>query len=521
MESELENLHLTSSDRDEATMFTASNPGSVRIRRESNNMSRTNSNISISGPPSPTVSEHSLIFERSVENLSAFPSSNNISVSTTNLTMLSKERSNSNVFLPRQLTGGSSNSIASSTVPSSISKTNSRNSISHPVFKNTYVNQSQCQNTNHHHRRRTIENLVAPDLDASCSLIADSDTNMNNFNMIHSRNSSIVGLNMALGLSRSPSVSGSSKKQFENNNGDDEYDTISDSEFSPNIMSPKITTNSESTYTSPSFSSSRNSAINDPNKVLRFYSYVDMVSDEQINPAIASRRPSFISNSFSSPLLKPSELLNSNSSTSPTHINTGFLKASSSSAKRDQSSYLSPPLVSRRYSGNNINNSILSRSPTYTPNTSNNRRYSSNNTKQNKKADSSNSQPKFHLESSDEFSSDDESETFFDLDQSNNDQNHNINYLNQQNTKIIPSILKTSMFQTDDSNSSSDIYRSKSRTSSNTSHSVPHISRQGNASSGKLRNLSIPNGSNNIGGTSPVSPSTLQVENLDQVLRQK
>lgn len=590
METDLAILHLSPSHEDKRPISSTNNPHMIRIRRKSSNISRTNSNTTMYPvvPPSPTISEHSLIFERSVEDLTTLPSSTNTLGSMTNLNMLTKQRSNSNAFLQRQLTGGSVNSMAS----------NSMTPMMLPVSA-TPTNSLSAHSTNHHHhhRRRTIENLVAPALDASCSLIADHTTQMDNVNVIHSRNSSIVGLNMALGLSRSSSISGRlDKRQIFNgtqsdDNNESECDSTSggssrdnsedeDDENGVNIdkliRSRRISrsrrtsgTNISSTQTSPMVTSPRfsNTATDSSGKVLKFYSYVDMVSDEHINPAISNRRPSFLTGSVSSPLLTPSELLNSsasNHSLSPPQIGTNFLKSpvmTATTNKRDQgTSYISPKLSSRRLSGNS-NNNTMPRSPTYVPNgmstlsspqnyyhrSHGKTRKSKGQNKDNSKTNDNNNEIKFQIESSDEFSSDDDT-AMFDLDQSNGKQNNNNislkngnSIFNIQNSKqgtattspsssitAPPSVLKTSMFQTGNNHSNPDIYlKTKSRTYSNASyHPPPLTSRTGSTSSTSFRKLSIPTANNATAqgpGTSPILPSpySLQMENLDAVLRQK
>ncbi|KAG0658476.1 hypothetical protein C6P45_002179 [Maudiozyma exigua] len=603
METELANLHISENKEGRRPSLISnsnsnSNPNMVRIRRKSSNISRTNSNTMFPPvPPSPTISEHSLIFERSVEDLTTLPSSSaNTLGSMTNLTMLTKQRSNSNVLLQRQLTGGSVNSITSNLMtpmmlPVSATASNSSNN-----------NNTRNANHHHHHRRRTIENLVAPALDASCSLIADQNTQIDNVNVIHSRNSSIVGLNMALGLSRSSSINNTLNKRdimngtstttatatgqsdMEDDQDDDsgsESDTDqSDIDGHNNSSSNnKHNKNANNTYFSMCRSSSsrrssrsnttstqtspRFSATGEPGKVLKFYSYVDMVSDEHINPAISNRRPSFLSGSVSSPLLTPSELLNSSASnhsmSPPSQLQTptaggNFLKSPVLSAnKRDQQQqqpYLSPPLSSRRLSGNisNINNN-MPRSPTYnigsgmiatSPPTFQRGNRRTTKLKKNDNSILHNNDIKFQIDSSDEFSSDDDDDDteLFSLEQSQINKNKtggntfiNIQNPRQANTTTTSS-LKTSMFQTGNNNSNSDVLlKNKSRTYSNASYHPPNqTSRPGSTSGNSFRKLSIPVNNTNsnapmvaITSTSPVLPSpySLQIENLGDVLRQK
>ncbi|GMM53842.1 hypothetical protein DAKH74_004580 [Maudiozyma humilis] len=578
METELANLHLspsregrTSSNGNSNNNNNMNNSHMVRIRRKSSNISRTNSNAMFPmAPVSPTISEHSLIFERSVEDLTALPAASiTTQGSTTSLSMLAKQRSNSNAYLQRQLTGESCHSTASNNMtpimlPISASATNINNG------RGSFSYSSQNTNHHHHHRRRTIENLVAPALDASCSLLADQNTALNNVNVIHSRNSSIVGLNMALGMSRSSSISEepldrarimNGVENIRNSDDDSENDSISsgessdsgdeataqpqlrqqqqgmqrsqqrsdsrrrqnrrsiatsDSDLSPNVMSPGSHTGSISGHTTPSVSSPRYVANPaDTSKVLKFYSYVDMVSDEQINPAISSRRPSFLTGSVSSPLLTPSELMQSNSVNSavspPPQLSTNsLLKSPTSINKRDQVPYLSPPLNSRRLSSNNalVSNSLLSRSPTYTPTATSPpsvTRYSENSKripKSKKTAKLSATDIKFHIESSDEFSSDEDG-AFFEMDHSSNN-NSDVN-VSGSNPKLTQNALKGSMFQPGNVNNT---------------QGRPRPSR---SASGSFRKLTVPSSSSSAGSISPTLPSpySLQMENLGAVLRQK
>ena len=611
MEAELANLHISQSKDERRPSLSSnsnsnSNPNMIRIRRKSNNISRTNSNTMFPAvPPSPTISEHSLIFERSVEDLTTLPSSSvNTLGSMTNLTMLTKQRSNSNVLLQRQLTGGSVNSVTSNLmtpmmlpVSATVSNSSNNNNSARNSISLQSPNSAHTTNHHHHHRRRTIENLVAPVLDASCSLIADQNTQMDNVNVIHSRNSSIIGLNMALGLSRSSSINNIlNKKNIMNGpsarttgQSDLEDDQDNDSEFDSDIDRSDIDennncssnnknnknannayfsmrrssssrrssrSNTTSTQTSPRFS-----ATNDPGKVLKFYSYVDMVSDEHINPAISNRRPSFLSGSVSSPLLTPSELLNtsvSNHSMSPpsqsqtSSAASNFLKSPVlSTSKRDpqQQPYLSPPLSSRRLSGNNNNiNNSMPRSPTYNTGSGmiatsppsfqrGNRRTIKS--KKNENNTLHNNDIKFQIDSSDEFSSDDgdDDTEVFNLEQTETNKNKigGNTFINIQNTRqnnSTTSTLKTSMFQTGNNSSNPDLFlKNKSRTYSNASYHPPHhTSRPGSTSGTSFRKLSIPANNTNsntpmvaITSTSPVLPSpySLQMENLGAVLRQK
>lgn len=199
----------------------------------------------------------------------------------------------------------------------------------------------------HHHRRRTLENSVAPALDASCSIVNDENTSLSDVDMVYSRrSSSTVGLNMAL-LGRTNSA------------------TFPSSEFSPTSSDLKLSrSHSHSAASRPTLNSGNNSGM--PNKasngepksrILRFYSYVDMLNDEKLSQTnnAPSGRPSLKSQAYSCPfLLKQSQPQPYSSSSATTTFSNPFIK---STEFQSGSPYVSPQQTARRYSNNTNNTS--------------------------------------------------------------------------------------------------------------------------------------------------------------------
>lgn len=329
---------------------------------------------------SPTISDRSLIFERDVQDDPfLFPHSSNTTLTSLTVHDLSKQRSNSNVSLNTQKTIDSAttsnhsfngNNNSPPLVPPSVSifhnrrlsRANSSASFSNPLLsplsKSTshspsFISSSNSNNNNHifnsftedgfhHQRRMTLENSVAPALDASCSLIAEDDTDIADVNIIHSRSSSTIGLDMALGRV-------SSHSQSSNNHSDTNNTHIShigtQQDWKPD---------------------------NNESKVLNFYSYNDLLNDEKIkeihlvsNP---SKRPSLGMSKSAGNFKIPTSPLqkavnnNSNSITNNPHFLNPF------AAGRVSSPCLSPQQQSRKYSFNN-GTTPFSKSPTSSSNT--------------------------------------------------------------------------------------------------------------------------------------------------------
>lgn len=252
--------------------------------------------------------------------------------------------------------------------------------------------------------RRTLENLVAPALDASCSIVTDDNADLDDLDIVYMRRpSSTIGLDMALGRTKS-----NSSATITNANN-----SVSASPSIPPLSLSRSYSNSNSNNNYNS--SSVLSPSQEHTRTLRFYSYADMLSDEMANAPASSgggvRRPS-LSHSFSSSYIKQ----NHQKPPLSTNFSNPFVKASN-------------PNLSRRYS-----NTMLSRSPTNqsahqqrsrcptnvvtTNNGNNNNNNTStnnnnnNNTNNNSKVPQRSGRSNFHLESSgsDEFSTDDEEE---------------------------------------------------------------------------------------------------------------
>lgn len=341
-------------------------------------------------PPSPTLSDsNSLIFERNVEDpymATSNSPSNPVSKhgSTTNL--LSRQYSNT-YYNPKQRRtsrASSSNLAGVGGAPHSP-----------PIESHSpeYV----LPALDH---RRTLENFVAPALDASCSIVTDDNADLDDLDIVYMRRpSSIIGLDMALGRTKS-----NSSATITNANN-----SVSASPSIPPLSLSRSYSNSNTNY-------SNNSVLSpsqENTRTLRFYSYADMLSDEMANspsPSGGVRRPS-LSHSFSSSYIKQ----NHQKPPLSTNFSNPFVKASNSN-------------LSRRYS-----NTMLSRSPTNqsaqhqqrsrvpatnvitnngTNNNNNNTTNNHNNTNDKSKIPQRSGRSNFHLESSgsDEFSTDDEEE---------------------------------------------------------------------------------------------------------------
>lgn len=210
--------------------------------------------------------DDSLIFERNVED-PYISTAQGMSPSHT----LVKTSSNTNTpSSPLSLSRHQScNSISSNVLLPSITNSSTHNGL---------TNTSSYNPVAHH----TLENLIPPALDAGCSIVTDENTDLNDIDMIYSRRPSTIGLNMALGnfgnnsngtnplgLSKSYSHTIPTKSTL--------YSTSSASKVSPCQYLRRSYSNSYS----PRFPSvdGSNTPTN-TNKVLRFYSYADMLSDE-------------------------------------------------------------------------------------------------------------------------------------------------------------------------------------------------------------------------------------------------
>ncbi|CCD23424.1 Vhs2p NDAI_0B03900 [Naumovozyma dairenensis CBS 421] len=172
--------------------------------------------------------------------------------------------SNLNTLTP-QLTNSSSASL-------SLSRSGSRsyNNPDNAPGSPDYVLPNH-NSLDHHHN---LENFVPPALDAGCSIVTDKDTNLDDIDMIYSKRPSTIGLDLALGRTSSFST------LIDNNN----Y-TNYDEDYNNEMNNPSISLNGTNTNLSNSSNNNdkniNNNGRNSP-RLLRFYSYVDMLSDENI-----------------------------------------------------------------------------------------------------------------------------------------------------------------------------------------------------------------------------------------------
>ncbi|SCU86478.1 LAME_0D06304g1_1 [Lachancea meyersii CBS 8951] len=128
----------------------------------------------------------------------------------------------------------------------------------------------------------TLEDLVAPALDASATLVTDSQTDLDNVEMIYSDRNSTLGLDRALGRTRTNS----------------NYNLPQLSRANSNASAASMAS-VNSNASGVSNCSNCTSTASDRPRILRFYSYADMISDENAQ----CRRPS-VSHSASSTLLR-------------------------------------------------------------------------------------------------------------------------------------------------------------------------------------------------------------------------
>lgn len=267
--------------------------------------SSTRSTAYTTCPPSPTLSDSnsSLIFERNVEDpclmTQAHSPQEGFSKHGSTTSLLS--RHNSNQF-PGLRSRGSTATIPHSPLMEGQSPEYVMPSLDH---------------------RRTLENFVAPALDAGCCVVTDDNADLDDMDIVYMKRPSTMGLDMALGRTKS------------------------------NSSSTITSANQDTQQTVPQLSLSRsysNSTNNDHTRTLRFYSYADMLSDEmaQTSPN-PGRKPSLgysLSSSHikSSPQQRPSVV---------TNFSNPFIKRRDSATATQGGSKLT-----RRYS-----NTLLSRSP--------------------------------------------------------------------------------------------------------------------------------------------------------------
>ncbi|ABN67874.2 hypothetical beta-1,6-N-acetylglucosaminyltransferase [Scheffersomyces stipitis CBS 6054] len=207
------------------------------------------------------------------------------------------------IFEPVLLNRQHSNSIVSSTSsagkgPSSRSRSHTHNSIT--TFK--------------------PEDYIPPALDATTSLLNDKDANLDDVEMIYSnrRNSSVIGLNMALGRPISPSRKNSVYSMHNQSH----------------MASPMLSVNTEpSAHITQIHSPVSPTKLSTSKSSLSFYSFADMINADEF-----ARRPSFKS-SYSQGIIPTSNTYNS---VPPTfNRNPSFAKHRNPSTSSQLSSQLS------------------------------------------------------------------------------------------------------------------------------------------------------------------------------------
>lgn len=186
-------------------------------------------------------------------------------------------------------------------------------------------------------RRRTLENFVAPALDAGCCVVTDDNADLDDMDIVYMKRPSTMGLDMALGRTKSNSSATITSANAGSGAG---------SGADPAAMPPLSL--------SRSYSNSNPNA-QDQARTLRFYSYADMLSDEMANnggsPVNNNVRKPPLGYSFSSSHIKsPSQQRPG----AVTNFSNPFIK------RRDSNSGApgAGSKLTRRYS-----NTLLSRSP--------------------------------------------------------------------------------------------------------------------------------------------------------------
>ncbi|KAH3901328.1 uncharacterized protein SCODWIG_03891 [Saccharomycodes ludwigii] len=282
----------------------------------------------------------------------------------------------------------------------------------------------------HHHHNRTLENLIPPALDASCSIVGDKNTNLDQVHMVYSRRPSTIGLDMALKNPKSAYSNSSftNLPSLQRSQTDNKIDYLSTPPTSPTdnllpglVEKTKTTANNTTTNNSNTSNNTNTSGV-DPNtsrpKVLKFYSYADMLSDENnANGGVNGAKRLSISRSPSSVLLMnsppnsssasfkgfvdPFGTTNNNCSSNCNNCNPVLLRKDS-----NNSNVIASPHLTRKYSGttNPPSGLFAQQSPRLTPSSSlNNVVISDNNynTVSNKREPSNGPiRAKFHLEGS-------------------------------------------------------------------------------------------------------------------------
>ena len=210
-------------------------------------------------------------------------------------------------------------------------------------------------NSTHH---RHLENFIAPVLDASCSIVNDENTDLADVDIVFSkRTSSTLGLDLALGRSITYSTSPT-------NSTSSPISLITDTQNNQNIHNNLSRSYSYSVQTHNTSTSSLIETL-EFGKVLKFYSYADVISDELKDSQISNSTNNTISHSENKQLVAPS---NGGNIYSIPSLNTCL--STSSNFQKLPSRNLSAPFIMNRGSATPMfqhqnkkhPNSILSRS---------------------------------------------------------------------------------------------------------------------------------------------------------------
>ncbi|CAI4065494.1 hypothetical protein SUVZ_09G0340 [Saccharomyces uvarum] len=278
-------------------------------------------------PPSPSMSESSMIFERNVED----PSYLYKTVSNNAANPLSRQSSRTSLFNHNNTSNRNIHNLSqkSSAVNLHLQPSRTNESIaSYQTYNPDFIVQTPLDH------RRTLENFVPPALDAGCSIVTDETTGLDDVDMVYSRRPSTIGLDKALGRTRSLS-----SQSFENE-------------------------------TSPAHPRSPNEH---GSRLLRFYSYADMLSDDNnINNNNNTTTTPSSANPLRRPPMQNHYSFSSSIMNSPSHLPS---PPSASASPPQHMSFTNPFIISRRYSNTTINNAsgagsggnsagaVLSRSP--------------------------------------------------------------------------------------------------------------------------------------------------------------
>lgn len=195
--------------------------------------------------------------------------------------------------------------------------TNPNNSFNNNFLTNTTTSRvttgsnnqlySIANNSNENYlfyEKHNLENFVPPALDESCLIVTDANTKLDDVDMIYSKRPSTIGLDRALGRTASSSLV-TNNANYTNTSNHAGYDV-----HHPNHSRAR-TYHPDDCATSPFSKQSSNdlsTPLSQPTRLLRFYSYVDMLSDEKMLQPQPQQNHQLQSNSQARP-----ELFNHNS----------------------------------------------------------------------------------------------------------------------------------------------------------------------------------------------------------------